>query len=231
MKQFLCLLAFLGLLAGCAPRVEAPEPHQEPSVEAPEEETGEETPEEPALGNPEAVMGEKEQQYYDTYLRTWGFANPFYRDFGAQDNPLEEENLYLMFHAMYLLEHGYEELEALNMSGDLGTEIYPAEVVEGTLTAHFNVTAAQLRETAGGQSRSHYDGEAGTYEFGTGYGGAGPIGAVTGYREEGDVLELDYGWFELGENGGAGEKGAGGVLTIRLLPERGWKYEANRVTQ
>ena len=83
MKQFLCLLAFLGLLAGCAPRVEAPEPHQEPPVEAPEEETGEETPEEPALGNPEAVMREKEQQYYDTYLRTWGFANPFYRDFGA----------------------------------------------------------------------------------------------------------------------------------------------------
>ena len=230
MKRLLWLLALLSLLGGCAPRAQAPEPPKPPE-EIPAEEQEEEIPEEPVPGNPEAVMDEKEQQYYDAYLRTWGFANPFYRDFGAEDNPLAEENLYLMFHAMYLLEHSYEELEALNRSEGPEVEIYPAQVVEDTLTAHFSVTADQLRETARGQSRNRYDAEAGIYEFGTGYGGMGPIGAVTGYREEGDVLELDYSWFDIGEAGTAGEKGQSGVLTIRFLPDGGWKYEANHVTE
>lgn len=225
MKKLICMLLLAGCLAGCR-AASLPETPEEPEA-PPAEELAPALPVEEPAPAPEEPLGNPEQEYFDTYLRTWGYANPFWREFTAEDNPLEEENLYLMFRAAYLLEHEREDLEALAEVLEDGTEVYPAELVEDTLTAHFNVTAEQLRASAEGKSKYRY--HEGAYEFGTGYGGVGLIGAVTGFREEGDRLELEYSWFENDGMGQPGEKTQSGVLTIRFLPEGGWKYEANRI--
>lgn len=107
------------------------------------------------------------------------------------------------------------------------TLVYPAKLVEDAVMAHFNVTAEQRRACC--DARNRYDASAGTYRLGAGYGGAGDIGAVAGVREDGDLLELEYGWFENEGAGAAGARLQSGVAAIRLLPGGGWKYLSNRI--
>jgi hypothetical protein len=186
--------------------------------------------------NPSAVMNEEQQRYYDTYLRTWGTGSPFDKDFTENDDPIAAGKLYFIFHSLFYLDHPdngddiLEQLTSATVIGSNGTEeILPAELFENTITSHFNTTVQALKENLKYNNKDFYDAATDTYHFGVGRGGAfGVFSTVSDIRQDGDLLELEYNWFSKEYHPAQLIKSS--VVTIRLLPDGGWKYIANRVT-
>ena len=182
-------------------------------------------------GNPAAVMDEEQQRYYNTYFRGW-YKSPFHEDFTENDDPTEDQNLYFVFNALFSLDHPDDSNELLEqMYDDSYNLVVPAEVFENTVTSHFNTTVQALRRNLRYKNGDFYDEETNTYHFGTGYGGvSGETLSVSGAQQKGDLLEIEYNWFEIAAFHPSGRLLESGVLTIRLLPDGGWKYIANRIT-
>ena len=74
------------------------------------------------------------------------------------------------------------------------------------------------------RSHSEYDAASSTYRFGTGYGGAGSVGAVTGSRKNGELLEIDCSWFDWRDGESPDLQTYSHTVTIKLEEDGGWKY-------
>ena len=92
----------------------------------------------------------------------------------------------------------------------------PAETVEGKILSHFEVTLEHLRGDP-----EYYDGDIPCYFIGSGGGmGAKPSLTFT-YEQDGDILTIPV---TLTPPSYANDPIAIHTLTVRLEPDRGWKY-------
>ena len=213
------------ILENCKEKKSSPdgEPEQDTPVQESQEELG-------PSGNPAAVMDEEQQRYYDTYFRGW-YKSPLRKEFTEDDDPIADENLYFVFNALFGLDHPDDGDELLAQMSTTEELVIPAELFENAITSHFNTTVQALRRNLRYTGRDFYDEATATYHFGTGYGGASDITlSVAGAQQQGDLLELEYNWFLLEAYQIPGKLVESGVATIRLLPDGGWKYIANRIT-
>ncbi len=207
-----------------------PSPDGEPERDTPVQESQEELG---PSGNPAAVMDEEQQRYYDTYLRTWHMGDLFDKDFTENDDPVADGKLYFIFHSLFYLDHpddGNEILEQLAAANPSTTdEVIPAELFENTFTSHFNTSVQALRKNLKYSNKDFYDAASDTYHLAAGRGGFDPsFSTVSGIHQDGDLLELEYNWFS--QDFDPVQLIKSGVITIRLLPDGGWKYIANRIT-
>jgi len=206
------------------------QPSKKDGLMEPEHEEEEEEVE--PSNTPGPKMDEEQRRYRDAYLLGWNFGSPFNEEFTENDDPVAEGKLHFIFKTMFCLEHpdnGNELLEKMTVLSDNGYTflVCPAKLVDDTITAHFNTTVQAIRRNLRYSNKDYYDEETDAYYFSTGYGGVGSYLTVSGIHQQGDLLELEYNEFLPGIEA---EYIRSGVVTIRLLPDGGWKYIANKIT-
>ena len=166
-------------------------------------------------------MNPAQQELFDTYLFPWALQTPFDQSW---DDPLQAaENMvfYLLLGGCCQLEYG--SMEPMNQYETDGNGM-PAEFVEQTLLAHFDLPLEWIR------NHKEYDSEANVYHFVSGYGGVGNVGAITGSRQNGDLLEINCSWFDWRDGEAPDLLTYSHTVTIKLEEDGGWKYVGNQIT-
>ncbi|HWP51054.1 MAG TPA: immunoglobulin-like domain-containing protein [Clostridia bacterium] len=166
-------------------------------------------------------MTPENQNYYDQYLKAWGFYCPFKREYN-EHNFAQDFNAYLLYYSSAYQEGKREEYE------QFGIDI-PAQIVEATITRHFPVTAEQLRVSLpeARNSMKYYDSQKSCYHFEGGYGGGGFDGVVTHAEKEGNLLKLSCDWYNVID-----QYQFSHTVTIRLGEgENAFNYMENTVTR
>ena len=207
MKRIIAILAALLLaLAGCG--------QAEKETEKKESST-------PVQSREEATQGtaEEDQAYGQRYLEPVLAGRLLWCDFG----PGEMEQL-----AGTPMIYAFEDLtggERMRGYWEKYQGAFPREVMEDCLTAYFQVTPEELRDSLLAQ---YYRPEEEVYFYEGGRGG-GPVEVeVTASRRRGDTLELDYSILTAGMDGGDMVPGLTGTVTILEEGEGAWKYLENR---
>lgn len=166
-------------------------------------------------------MTPENQAYYDKYLSAWGFYCPFERDYNEQTFA-QDFRPYLLYFSSAAQEGKQEEYDKF------GVDI-PAQIVEGTVTRHFPVTAEQFRASLSKSQNlsEYYDVKQNSYHFEGGYGGGSLSGVVTRATREGDLLTLFCDWYGMDDSFCFSH-----TVTIRLGEEDGdFYYMENTVTK
>lgn len=195
MKRLLAVLLLALLLAGCAGAGgNSPSTKSSSSAQSQEEELSREEPRKEL-----PAMDEQQQEYAKKYLEPLSYSGFFWREYSGDpaqlDKRLDDEGNVISGNLLfYLFEDMRTQEERQAMYQQYPDGIYPQEVVEEPLIAHFGWTAEQIRQ----QLSEAYDPEAGTYLYLSGRGGGPVYYVVTGSSLAGDILTLDYEVYGLG---------------------------------